>query len=284
MRGTAILSERGEHLTMDFKSKVVVVTGGASGIGLACCREFAQRRAIVVVVDLNEKAGRAAVKELRQLGGRAEFFSFDVSKNVQVAGGVAKIAKKLGGIDILINNAGIQRYGTATTASEEDWDLVLNVNLKSAFLMSKYVIPEMIKRGGGAIVNMGSVQSGAAQTNSVHYVVSKHGILGLTRSLALDYAKQNIRANCVMPGAVDTPMIRWSASLTPDPESTMAALDRIHMRGKMGKPEEVARVMVFLASDLASFITAAAISVDGGITMAVGGMAFQEGGLPAAKD
>jgi NAD(P)-dependent dehydrogenase (short-subunit alcohol dehydrogenase family) len=236
---------------MDFKNKVAVVTGGALGIGLACCREFAQRNASAAVVDLNEKAGRSVVKEVRQFGGKAEFFPFDVSKSASVAVGVAKIVRKLGGIDILINNAGIQRYGTATTASEEDWDLVLTVNLKSAFLMSKYVIPAMIKRGGGAIVNTGSIQSGAAQSNSVHYVVSKHGILGLTRSVALDYAKKNIRANCVLPGGVDTPMVRWSASLTPDPEATMAALDRIHMCGKMGKPEEVARVAVFLSSDLA---------------------------------
>ena len=204
---------------MDFQNKVVVVTGGASGIGLACCREFAQRHATVAVVDLDDKAGRRAAKELRQGGGRVEFFSFDVSKRAQVEAGVAKIAKKLGGIDILINNAGIQRYATATTCSEEEWDLVLNVNLKSAFLMSKYVIPVMIKRGGGAIVNTGSVQSVAAQSNSVHYVVSKHGILGLTRCLALDYAKQNIRANCVMPGAIDTPMLRWAVSLGPDPEA-----------------------------------------------------------------
>jgi NAD(P)-dependent dehydrogenase (short-subunit alcohol dehydrogenase family) len=161
--------------------------------------------------------------------------------------------------------------------------LVLNVNLKSAFLMSKYVIPVMVKRGGGAIVNTGSVQSVAAQRNSVHYVVSKHGILGLTRCLALDFARQNIRANCVMPGAIDTPMLRWSVSLAPDPEGTLAALNGIHMRGKMGKPEEVARVVAFLASDLASFITGAAITVDGGILVAIGGMAFQQGGLPAAK-
>jgi len=268
---------------MDFQSKVVVVTGGASGIGLACCREFAQRHAGVAVVDLDKKAGRRAIKELRQGGGRAEFFSFDVSKSAQVEAGVARIAKKMGGIDILINNAGIQRYASATTCSEEEWDLVLTVNLKSAFLMSKYVIPVMIKRGGGAIVSTGSAQSAAAQSNSVHYVVSKHGILGLTRCLALDYAKQNIRANCVMPGAIDTPMLRWAVSLGPDPEGALAAINRIHLRGKMGKPEEVARVVVFLASDLASFITGAAVAVDGGILVPVGGMAFQEGGLPAPK-
>lgn len=268
---------------MDFQDKVVVVTGGASGIGLACCREFAERHATVAVVDLDEKAARHAAKELRALGGPVEAFPFDVSKEAQVAAGVAKIGKKFGGIDVLINNAGIQRYATATTCSEEEWDLVLNVNLKSAFLVSKFAIPLMIKRGGGAIVNTGSVQSVAAQSNSIHYVVSKHGMLGLTRCLALDYAKQNIRANCVLPGSIDTPMLRWAASLAPDPQAVLAVCDRIHMRGKMGKPEEVARVMVFLASDFASFITGAAIAVDGGILVPVGGMASQEGGLPGQK-
>ena len=268
---------------MDFQNKVAVVTGGASGIGLACCREFVARHAAVAVVDVDEKAGRRAARELRPRGGRVEFFPFDVSQRAQVEAGVAKIARKLGRIDILINNAGIQRYASATTCSEEEWDLVLGVNLKSAFLMSKYVIPVMLKRGGGAIVNTGSVQSITAQSNSVHYVVSKHGILGLTRSLALDYCKQNIRANCVLPGAIDTPMLRWAVSLGSDPERSLAACDRMHLRGKMGKPEEVARVVVFLASDLASFISGAAVAVDGGITVPVGGMAFQEGGLPTSK-
>jgi len=268
---------------MDFQNKVVVVTGGASGIGLACCQEFAQRHAAVAVVDVNDKAGKRAAKELRDSGGRVEYFSFDVGKGKEVEVGVRKIAKKFGGIDVLINNAGIQRYASATTCSEEEWDLVLNVNLKSAFLMSKYAIPVMLKRGGGAIVNTGSVQSVAAMSNSVAYVTSKHGILGLTRCLALDYAKQNIRANCVMPGAIDTPLLRWAASLGSDPEAALAACDRVHLRGTMGKPEEVARVIVFLASDLASFVTGAAIAVEGGLLVPVGGMGFQEGGLPSAK-
>ncbi len=268
---------------MDFKNKVVVVTGGASGIGLACCREFARCRASVALVDRDEKSGRRAVQELRRAGRKAEFFDFDVSKRAQVGAGVAGIVKKFGGIDVLVSNAGIQRYASATTCTEAEWDLVLKVNLKSAFLMSKYVIPAMIKRGGGAIVITGSVQSVAAVANSVHYVVSKHGLLGLARSLALDFARHNIRANCVMPGAIDTPMLRWAVSLGPDPAGALTFCDRMHLRGKMGRPEEVARVIVFLASDLASFITGAAVAVDGGMMVPAGGLATQEGGLPGAK-
>jgi len=141
----------------------------------------------------------------------------------------------------------------------------------------------MLKRGGGAIVMTGSVQSVTAQRNSVHYVTSKHALLGLTRSIALDYGNQNIRANCVLPGAIDTPMLRWSASLDTDSARVLAACDRLHIRGKMGRAEEVARVIAFLASDLASFMTGAAIPVDGGILVPTGGMAFQESGTGAVK-
>jgi len=180
-------------------------------------------------------------------------------------------------------SAGIQRYGTVTTVSEEEWDEVMNVNLKSAFLMSKYAIPRMIERGGGAIVLTGSVQSVAAQRNSVHYVVSKHGLLGLARCLALDYGKQNIRANCVLPGSIDTPMLRWAAEVDPHTDKVLDACDGLHIRGKMGRPEEVARVIVFLASELASFVTGSAVMVDGGLLVPVGGMAFQESGTDATK-
>ena len=154
---------------------------------------------------------------------------------------IPQIVSRFGAIHVLVNNAGIARYGSATTASEEQWDEVLNVNLRSAFLMSKYVIPEMIKAGGGAIVNTGSVQSVTAVHNSLAYVVSKHGLLGLTRSIALDFGKQNIRANCVMPGSVDTPMLHYAASLDSNPEKVLAACDRSHIRGTMGQPAEVAR-------------------------------------------
>jgi NAD(P)-dependent dehydrogenase (short-subunit alcohol dehydrogenase family) len=268
---------------MDFGGKVVVITGAGSGIGEACVREFANRNAVVAMVDCKASAGEKTISELRQRGASVEYFQADVSSRAEVERLIPKLVARLGGIDVLVNNAGMQRYGSATTVTEEEWDEVLNVNLKSAFLMSKHAIPEMIKRGGGAIVMTGSVQSLTAQRNSLAYVVSKHGILGLTRSIALDYGKQNIRANCVLPGAIDTPMLRWAASLDSHPEKVLAECDRLHIRGKMGQPVEVARVIVFLASDLASFVTGAAYTVDGGLLVPAGGMAFQEAGTGASK-
>ena len=265
---------------MDFEGKVAVVTGGASGIGFACCAEFAEKHAAVALVDVDEKAGKRAREEFCNLGNRAEFFHVDVSKRHPVERSVAEIVAKMGRIDILVNNAGIQRYASVTTCSEEEWDEVLAVNLKGAFLMSKYVIPIMIKSGGGAIVNTGSVQSVAAQRDSVHYVVSKHGLLGLTRCIALDYGKQNIRANCVLPGAIDTPLVRKDISLDPDPDRVLDACHRLQIRGTMGQAKEVAHVIVFLASELASFVTGSAVMVDGGLLVPVGGMGFQDLGGP----
>ncbi|HVB29337.1 MAG TPA: SDR family NAD(P)-dependent oxidoreductase [Terriglobia bacterium] len=268
---------------MDFKGKVAIVTGGASGIGKACAQEFVQNNAAVAVVDRDAKAGEETAAELKHKGGKAEFFQVDVASCAEVEKLVPKIVSAFGGIDILVNNAGIQRYGTVTTISEEEWDEVININLKGAFLMSRSVIPQMLKRGGGSIVITGSVQSVAAQRNSVHYVVSKHGLLGLTRCLALDYGKQNIRANCVLPGAIDTPMLHWAADLDSHPEKVLESCDRLHIRGKMGQPEEVAHVIVFLASDMASFMTGSAVMVEGGLLVPVGGMAFQESGTGSTK-
>ncbi|HEY6292374.1 MAG TPA: SDR family NAD(P)-dependent oxidoreductase [Terriglobia bacterium] len=270
-------------MDMDFSGKVAVVTGGASGIGQACAQEFAARRAAVAVVDRDATLGEQTVAAIKGKGMPAAYFNADVTNAVQVDRVMADIVSTLGGIDVLVNNAGIQRYGTVVTLSEQEWDEVIDANLKSAFLVCKYAIPAIIQRGGGAIVVTGSVQSVAAQRNSAHYVVSKHGLLGLARSIALDFGKQNIRANCVLPGAIDTPMLRWAAGLDSHPDRVIEACDRLHVRGRMGQPQEVARVIVFLASDLASFVTGAAIPVDGGLMVPVGGMAFQESGTGATK-
>ncbi len=271
-------------MDMDFNGRVVVVTGGASGIGRACCLEFATRHAAVAIVDRDAENGQQAADEIRNKGFAAEYFNCDVTNPAQVEAALQAVVSRFGGIDVLVNNAGIQRYGTVVTLTEEEWDEVLNANLKSAFLVTKYAIPHMLARGGGSIVMTGSVQSVAAQRNSAHYVASKHGLLGLARSIALDFGKQNIRVNCVLPGSIDTPMLRWAANLDPHPERVLQACDSIHIRGRIGTPEEVARVIVFLASDLASFMTGAAINVDGGMLVPVGGMAFQESGTGGKKE
>jgi len=267
---------------MDFTGKVVVVTGGAKGIGQAAAREFAARHAAVAVVDCDELAGATTAQELRQAGSNVHFFPADVSVRAQVERLIPAIAARLGGIDVLVNNAGIQRYGSALSTPEELWDEVMAVNLKSAFLMSRSAVPQMQKRGGGAIVITGSVQSFGAIVNSLAYVVSKHGLLGLARALALDHARDNIRVNLVCPGATDTPMLRWSAALGGDPQGVLDACSRMHAIPRLCRPEEVARVIVFLASDLASFVTGEAVMVDGGMMIACAGMAFQQSGTGAA--
>jgi len=267
---------------MDFTNKVIVVTGGASGIGQAAAREFAMRNGAVAIFD-RDPAGRETAVALRSEGRTAEYFHVDLGVAEQVEQAVEQTVECMGGIDVLVNNAGIQRYGTAVTTSEQEWDELLNANLRSAFLASKYAIPHIIRRGGGSIVITGSVQSMTAQRNSVAYVVSKHALLGLTRSMALDFAKDNIRVNCVCPGAIDTPLMRWAASLDEDPQRVIEGVKKLSPLGRMGSSEEIARVIVFLASDLASFVTGTAIAADGGLLAPTGGMASQEAGTGGGR-
>jgi len=268
---------------MDFTNKVIVVTGGASGIGQATAREFAARHGVVAIFDRNDQAGRATADALSGAGHTAEYFHVDLAVGAQVEQAVDRVASRMGGIDILANVAGIQRYGTAVSTSDAEWDETLNANVRSAFLASKYAIPHMIQRGGGSIVIVGSVQSMTAQRNSMAYVVSKHALLGLTRSMALDFAGDNIRVNCICPGAIDTPMLRWAASLDKNPERVVEACHKLSMFGRMGRPEEVARVIAFLASDLASYISGTAIVADGGLLTPTGGMMSQESGTGGAR-
>jgi NAD(P)-dependent dehydrogenase (short-subunit alcohol dehydrogenase family) len=247
---------------MTFSGKKVIVTGGASGIGLATARLFEERGAEVIVWDLN-----------------------DPKRPVDISCGesIRTALEGVGPIDVLVHSAGIQTYGTATSTSDETWERTMLVNVTSAFLVCREVIPKMIEAGGGAISLVGSVQSVGAVANSAAYVTSKHAILGLARSIALDYAKQGIRCNCVCPGAIDTPMLRWSASKTDDPEATLAACAKVHPLGRLGEPEEIARVIAFLSSEDASFVTGTAFLADGGAMVPIGGAAFQEQGTAQAK-
>ncbi|MBI3961389.1 MAG: SDR family oxidoreductase [Deinococcus sp.] len=255
---------------MEFKGKVAVVTGAAKGIGLACARGLAGNGAQVLLVDQDEAALRQATADLKAKGYEVQALVADVSRSAD-AQRIAQIAQKaFGAVHILVNNAGIQRYGTVESTPEEVWDEVLAVNLKGPFLVSQQVVPLIRAAGGGAVVNMGSVQSFATQRNVVAYTASKHGLLGLTRSMAVDLAP-TIRVNCVCPGTVDTPMLHWAASQAPDPVKLLAAVNAMHPLGRIATPDEVAQVVLFLASDRASFVTGAAYVVDGGLLLPLGG-------------
>ena len=268
---------------MNFKNKTVIVTGGASGIGRASAIGFAERGAAVAVLDRNNDAGESVVQEIRRAGGVADFFSVDIGVCVQVELAVGAAIKEFDGVDILAHCAGIQSYGTATNTLEEEWRNTLAVDLDGAFYVSKFCIPQMIRRGGGSVVITGSTQSLVAHRNSAAYVTGKHAVVGLVRSIALDFAPQNIRANCVLPGAIDTPMIRWGASLDPHPEQVIDACHHLALLGRMGTAEEVANVIVFLSSNLASYVTGTTVVVDGGQMVPCGGTAFQKVGTGASE-
>jgi NAD(P)-dependent dehydrogenase (short-subunit alcohol dehydrogenase family) len=265
-------------MSIRFDRQIAVVTGAAMGIGAATAGKFAELGACVALLD--RKAGEVEAAAAA-LGKAARAYTCDISKSDEVERAIAEVVRDFGGIDVLVSNAGIQRYGTVDATSEQTWDDVLDINLKGFFLASKYALPHIVARGRGAIVAVGSVQSIAALGNAAAYVASKHGLLGLTRSLALDYACRNVRVNCVLPGAIDTPMLRWAASLDPDPQRVLTTCDRMHALGRMGRPEEVANAIAFLASDWASFITGAALLVDGGMMVPAGGMGFQQSGTGA---
>ncbi len=257
---------------MRFDEKSIIVTGGALGIGKAACEIFAERGAGVAIFDWDEKAGKETCDEIVDNGGRAIFRKVDVADFEAVKIAVNEANNTFGKINSLVVSAGIQRYGTATSTDDAQWNEVLNINLKGAWNAAKAVIPFLQRVGGGTIVNVSSVQALASQQNVLAYTVSKHGLLGLTRSMAMDYAKENIRANCVCPGTVDTPMLKWAASLDPNPQSVYDACNQMHPLGRIAKPREIAEVVAFLAHETSSFVTGAIWTVDGGLLTQIGGV------------
>jgi NAD(P)-dependent dehydrogenase (short-subunit alcohol dehydrogenase family) len=269
-------------MTFDLKDKVAIVTGGATGIGEAAARKLGAEGAAVAIFDVNCDAGQNTATVIRKSGARCDFFACDVGQASEVARAVQAVVAKYSHLDILVSNAGIQDYGDVVTTTEQAWDHLMDVNLKGCFLVAKFAVPHMLTRPHAAIVIVGSVQSMTAMANSVAYVTAKHGLLGLTRAMALDYAQKGIRVNSVCPGAIDTPMLRSAASLDPDPEKVIRTCDRMHAMGRIGRSEEVADAIVYLASPRASFITGAALVVDGGMLVPAGGMGFQESGTGAA--
>jgi NAD(P)-dependent dehydrogenase (short-subunit alcohol dehydrogenase family) len=215
----------------------------------------------VVVLDVDNSAASDSSKLAIQC---------DVSSGRQVTSAFAQVQQQLGGVDLLINNAGIQHYGSVAETSEEEWDRVLAINLKSAFLCAKAAIPMMQRRGKGVIVNLSSVQAFLSQNNVAPYTTSKTALLGLTRSIAVDYAPQ-IRCVAVCPGSVDTPMLRWAIGQSPNPAEVFEECVQMHPVKRIATPDEVAELILFVCSDKAGFITGQPIRIDGGLGLSIPG-------------
>lgn len=244
-----------------FEDKVVLVTGGASGIGEACALTFARGGAKVAVSDLNTELGEKVVAEIKQAGGDAIFLKVDVSDSQAVEKMVTDTVTAFGKLNIAVNNAGIGGEQNSTgNYSIDGWNKVINVNLNSVFYCMRYEIPEMLKAGTGAIVNMSSILGSVGFASAPAYVAAKHGLLGLTKSAALEYGKQGIRINSVGPAFIKTPLLNILD------ESTQAYLSGLHAVGRMGTSQEVADLVAFLCSDQASFMTGGYYLVDGGYT------------------
>jgi len=252
------------HPEKRLTGKVAFVTGAASGIGRAAALAFAREGASVVIADLSEGGNAETANLVHSFGGQSLAVQCDVADPEQVKAAFDKTGEAFGRLDLAFNNAGIEvKEGITAEASLEDWDRIMNVNLRGVFLCLKHEIPLMLKMGAGAIVNMSSIAGLVGLKNSAAYTASKHGVIGLTRAAAIDYAPLNIRINAVCPGLIDTPLSR--KVLNPDEMKYHATAQPM---ARVAKAEEVAEAALWLCSDSASFVTGHALTVDGGFTAA----------------
>lgn len=246
---------------MRLKDKVAVITGSGGAIGGVTAKKFAKEGAKVVVTDINVKGGEATVKDIKDSGGEALF----VEANIREVAGCEKIIRSavdaFGRVNVLFNNAGFEQFKSMHEYDEEDYDSVVDVHLKGSFFCTRYVLPEMMKQGGGSIINMGSTASLSGFIMLPTYCAAKGALVNLTRYIALEYAPYNIRCNCICPGAVATEMMKRYMEEYPD--MAQKSINN-HPMGRMAEPEEVANAVLFLASDESSYITGASLPVDGG--------------------
>ncbi|MFW9904022.1 MAG: SDR family NAD(P)-dependent oxidoreductase [Candidatus Thorarchaeota archaeon] len=256
-------SQRKQDL-LTLNGKTAIITGAASGIGLATSTLFANMGAKVMLIDINESAGQKAITDIRSFGGEAEFFQCDITSKNECKSTITTIHKKFGNIDILFNNAGIIKRKNIVDLDEQDWDQVIDVNLKGYYLMSHYVIPIMIQGKGGSIINTGSGWGLKGGPKALAYCASKGGVVNMTRAMAIDLGKHGIRVNCVCPGDIDTPMLRGEADQlgVNEKEFMKKAADRPINR--VGTPQDVAYAVLYFASDISSWVTGSILVVDGG--------------------
>jgi NAD(P)-dependent dehydrogenase (short-subunit alcohol dehydrogenase family) len=245
-------------------SKVAVITGGASGIGRATSLLFAQQGATVIVVDVNDVAGAEVVQQISASGGKGIMLKADVTRAHDCQRAVDSAIAAFGTIDVLFNNAGIIRRATVVDLSEQDWDQVMEVNVKSIFLMSRLVIPVMIRGGGGSIINTASGWGLTGGAKAAVYCASKGAVVLLSKAMAVDHGPQKIRVNCLCPGDTDTAMLRSEARQLGEAQDRFLAEAARRPLGRIGTPEEIAQAAWYLASDASSFVTGTALVVDGG--------------------
>lgn len=242
-----------------FSGKVAIVTGGSSGIGRATAIAFAREGAIVVVASRREDEGEETVQRVKEARSDGVFVKTDVAKEADISAMVEKTIQSYGRLDYAFNNAGVEQLPTPLSEqTEEDFDRIININVKGVWLSMKYQIPQMLKNGAGAIVNMSSIAGLIGAPTLPIYVASKHAVVGLTKSLALEYAKSGIRINAVCPGYIQTPLVeRLDKQL-------QEQMIQMHPIGRAGKPEEIAEAVVWLCSDKASFVIGHSLALDGG--------------------
>ena len=244
--------------------KKAIITGGASGIGRAAALLFAGAGAAVVIADIDDQGGDALVKKIHAGGGEGIYVHCDVTKAKDCQRTVKKTITSFGGVDVLFNNAGIIRRASVIDTTEEQWERVMAVNVKSIFLMSKYTIPHMVQAGGGVIVNTSSGWGLVGGRDAVSYCASKAAVVNLTRAMALDHGAQNIRVNCICPGDTDTPMLRVEARQLGENEKTFLDDAAERPLQRIGTPQDIAQAALYLCSDAASYVTGSTLVVDGG--------------------
>ncbi len=263
----------------EFDSKVALITGGNSGIGRAAALAFAQKGAKVVIASRRIQESEETVSLIQDKGGTATFVQTDIAQAIQVEKLIAQTVNSYGRIDYAFNNAG-NSYGridyafnnagveepviSSVEKTEDIWDFIINTNLKGVWLSMKYQIPQMLKQGGGVIINNSSILGLVAFPNVPIYTASKHGVIGLTKSLALEHARDNIRINCVCPGGIETDLL--ARNLDSLGEEGKTKFISLHPMGRLGKPEEIASSVIWLCSQAASFITGQSLAIDGGFT------------------
>jgi NAD(P)-dependent dehydrogenase (short-subunit alcohol dehydrogenase family) len=257
--------EQGSLMGSRLENKVAVVTGAGRGIGQAIARKLAEEGAAVTIAEVDPRTGEPAASELRAAGYRVQFTQTDITQEAQVKAAMEQTAAAFGKVDILVNNAGKNFYYEASTMTEAEWDGAMQIDVKGAWLCCKHVFPHMVKAGGGAIVNIASLHARMTYPGYFPYAAAKSALVGMTRNLALDWGKHNIRVNAICPGWVLTPLAQEWFDQQADPQAAWAQVLSVHPLGRVGRPEDIANFVAFVASDEAAFITGAELTIDGGL-------------------